>query len=97
MDGRTVRSVDPDRVAHTFLLQSLPGASSTLLVNVPLPAVPGNAYADDGAYRRIVFSFVSGGRGTYVWNCEFPCGQMVARFGSAMSTLGYMSGFVHVV
>jgi hypothetical protein len=97
VDGRVVRSVDPNQVAHTFLLQSLPGASSAFLVNVPLPDVPGNAYADDGAYRTIVFSFVSGPKGTYVWNCEFPCGQMVARFGSAMSTLGYMSGYVHVV
>jgi len=96
VDGRVVRSVDPNAVAHTFLLQSLPGASSGFLVNVPLPAVPGNAYADDGVFRRIVFSFVSGARGTYVWNCEFPCGQMVARFGSAMSTPGYMSGYVHV-
>jgi hypothetical protein len=97
VDGRVVRSVDPNQVAHTFLLQSLPGASSAFFVNVPLPDVPGNAYADDGAHRTIVFSFVSGPKGTYVWNCEFPCGQMVARFGSAMSTLGYMSGYVHVV
>jgi hypothetical protein len=96
VDGRVVHSVDPDQVAHTFLLRSLPGAPSPFLVNVPLPDVPGTGYADDGTHRVIVFSFVSGPRGTYVWNCEFPCGQMVARFGSAMSTLGYMSGYVHV-
>jgi len=96
VDGRVVRAVDPNTVAHTFLLQSLPGAATGFFVNVPLPAVAGK-WSDDGTYRTIVFSFVSGSKGTYVWNCEFPCGQMIAQFGSAMNTFGYMSGYLHAV
>ena len=96
VDGRVVHAVDPDQIGHTFLLQSLPGTTSKLFVNVPFPAVA-TGYADDGPFHTIVFSFVTGAPGTYVWNCEFPCGQMVANFGSAMSTIGYMSGFLHVV
>ncbi len=96
VDGRVVHAVDPDAIGHTFLLQSLPGAASDFFLNVPLPAVPRD-YSDDGPYRTIVFSFLSGPRGTYAWNCEFPCGQMVALFGSAMNTLGYMSGYLYAV
>ena len=91
-----MHSVDPNSIGHTFLLQSLPGASTHFFLNVPFPAVDGD-YWNIRKHHTIVFSFVSGAAGTYVWNCEFPCGQMVALFGSAMSTLGYMSGFVHVV
>jgi len=96
VDGRIVHSIDPDAVGHTFLLQGLPGARSTLFVNVPFPAVATD-WSDTGRYHTVVFSFVTGAPGTYIWNCEFPCGQMVANFGSAMSTIGTMSGFFHVV
>ena len=52
-------------------------------LNVPLPAVGGDNQADNGQYHTVVFSFVSGSKGTYAWNCEFPCGSMVASFGGA--------------
>jgi hypothetical protein len=41
----------------------------------------------------VTFSFVTGGKGEYVWNCEFPCGDgYYAKFGGPMATRGYMSG-----
>ena len=44
------------------------------------------------------FSFYTGSKGEYVWNCEFPCGDgTYAKFGAAMSKYGYMSGKVTVV
>jgi hypothetical protein len=43
------------------------------------------------------FSFMTGGPGKYVWNCEFPCGDgTYAKFGAPMSTRGYMSGTLTV-
>jgi hypothetical protein len=48
-------------------------------------------------YNTIQFSFISGSKGVYAWNCEFPCGVSLAGFGGPMSTYGYMSGFLHVV
>lgn len=39
------------------------------------------------------FTFITGGPGEYIWNCEYPCGDgTIAKFGAAMSTMGYMSG-----
>ena len=43
------------------------------------------------------FSFVSGKKGLYAWNCEFPCGNSIGGFGAVMSAYGFMSGYVHVV
>ena len=96
VDGRVVHGIDPTSIGHTFLLRSLPGLSPTFLVNVPFPAVADH-WSDQGPSHVTVFSFVSGPKGTYAWNCEFPCGQMVAMGGAAMSTNGYMSGYLHVV
>jgi len=96
VDGRMVHAIDPHQVAHTFTVQALPGGDRRFFLNVPLPDV-GNHYSDHGTYRSVVFSFVSGPKGMYAWNCEFPCGQMVAGNGGSMGTLGYMSGYLHVV
>ena len=44
------------------------------------------------------FSFITGGKGEYVWNCQFPCGDKTfAKFGAAMSAYGYMSGKITVI
>ena len=45
----------------------------------------------------MTFSFISGSKGIYAWNCEFPCGTQLAGFGGPMSAFGFMSGFIHVV
>ena len=97
VDGNEVTSLPPDGVQHTFTLHGLPTTKQDpLFVNVPLPiADPDN---NPGSFHTVVFSFVTGGAGEYVWNCEYPCGDgTYAKFGAAMSAQGYMSGKVSVV
>jgi len=101
INGKAVKSVDPTKVGHTFTLHGLSDAKDQLFVSVPLPSVP-DALVPDTGYTKtpntITFSFVTGGEGKYVWNCEYPCGDgTVARFGGPMSTQGYMSGNFDVV
>jgi hypothetical protein len=102
-DGKvtTTDHVDPDNVGHTFTMRGVPGVDPAFFLNVPLPTnanLPNDqANQDAGQYYTVQFSFLSGPKGTYAWNCEFPCGQMVASFGGVMGAYGYMSGFVHVV
>ena len=101
VDGKTIRSIDPEKVGHTFTLHSLPTNQDSLFVSVPLlataddaPSAPNSDYA---VPHVVTFSFVTGGRGEYVWNCEYPCGDgWYAKFGGPMSTLGYMSGTLTV-
>ena len=100
--GKTVSSVDPNNVGHTFTLRGIPGSDKMLFVSVPLPA-DSNTQAvtiGDGSYTKPVvvqFSFKTGSKGVYEWNCEFPCGGgREGEFGQAMSTYGYMSGTLTV-
>ena len=97
INGKTVTSIDPNNVGHTFTVRGTPGTDPGFFVNVPLPAVPGDSQTDNGKYETITFSFISGSKGLYAWNCEFPCGTTIAGFGGPMNAYGYMSGFVHVV
>jgi F0F1-type ATP synthase assembly protein I len=97
INGKTVTSIDPNNVGHTFTVRGTPGTDPNFLVNVPLPAVPGDSQTDNGKYETITFSFISGSKGLYAWNCEFPCGTSIVGFGGPMNAYGYMSGFVHVV
>jgi hypothetical protein len=97
VNGRVVHAVNPNDVGHTFTVRGAPGTDPGFFVSVPLPEVPGNNQSDDGPYETVVFSFISGSKGIYAWNCEYPCGTSVAGFGGPMSVFGYMSGFLHVV
>ena len=98
---QTVNHWDPSNIGHTFTMRSVPGVDPNFFLNVPLPTnanLPNDdANPDAGKYYTVTFSFMSGSKGTYAWNCEFPCGQMVASFGGVMGAYGFMSGFVHVV
>ncbi len=103
VDGKTVRSVPADEVGHTFTLRAIATDAPPLYLNVPLPAVAGNApnsvhigYGDYPTPNIVTFTFLTKGPGTYQWNCEYPCGNSVAGFGGAMSTYGYMSGTLTV-
>lgn len=101
VDGKTVKDVDPNQIGHTFTIHSLPTNQDPLFVSVPLPATVDDAPpAPHSAYTQphvVTFSFVTGGRGHYVWNCEYPCGDdYYANFGGPMSTRGYMSGTLTV-
>jgi len=97
VDGKTVSRVSPDAIGHTFTIHALPTNQDPLFVSVPLPSLPDSAEPAPGsdypAPHVVTFSFVTGGPGEYVWNCEYPCGDgTYARFGGPMSTRGYMSG-----
>ncbi|MEI6453254.1 MAG: hypothetical protein WCO31_01530 [Actinomycetes bacterium] len=98
IDGKRVHQISADHIGHTFTMRGLPGVGSKFFLNVPLPPLPEPLVANDAKHPRIItFSFISGPKGRYVWNCEFPCGQSVAGFGGAMSAYGFMSGYVNVV
>jgi len=97
VDGKTVSRVSPDAIGHTFTIHALPTNQDPLFVSVPLPSLPDSAEPAPGsdypAPHVVTFSFVTGGPGEYVWNCEYPCGDgTYAKFGGPMSTRGYMSG-----
>ncbi len=107
-DGVAAASILPTDVQHTFTLHGLPTQTQDpLFVNVPLPRVvaddKGNNIPtkDPGTNNQghtVVFSFVTGGAGEYVWNCEYPCGDgTYAKFGAVMGAGGFMSGKVSVV
>lgn len=101
LDGKPFRAIDPEHVGHTFTLHSLPTNQDSVFVSIPLPAVADDApVADGSAYPAphvVTFSFITGGKGQYVWNCEYPCGDgTYANFGGPMSRRGYMSGLLTV-
>lgn len=103
VDGATVTSVPSDQVGHTFTLRAIAGNAPYLYLNVPLPAVsksaPNTLHLGHGAYptpKVVTFTFITKGKGVYLWNCEYPCGNSVAGFGGAMGTYGYMSGTLTV-
>jgi hypothetical protein len=103
VDGTTVTSVPVDNVGHTFTLRDIAGNAPYLYLNVPLPAVSKNApnvlHIGSGSYpkpRMVTFTFITQGKGVYLWNCEYPCGDSVVGFGGAMGTYGYMSGTLTV-
>ncbi len=97
INGKVVSSISTNDVGHTFTVRGTPGTDPGFFLNVPFPAVPGDNQADNGKYETIKFSFVSGSKGTYAWNCEFPCGTTIASFGGPMNAYGFMSGYLHVV
>jgi hypothetical protein len=101
LNGQTVHHVSPKHIGHTFTIHAAPGDQSPLFVSVPLPALSDDAKPEKGSdYPKpnvIRFSFITGGPGQYVWNCEYPCGDgYYAKFGGPMSTRGYMSGILVV-
>ncbi len=106
-DGVAKSNIDSTAVEHTWTLHGLPTSTQdSLFVNVPLPK---NTDAEMKAYNadptklpvghKVVFSFITGGKGEYVWNCEYPCGDTTYQgFGAVMgSATGYMSGKVSVI
>ena len=73
---------DPNNIGHTFTMRGVPGWIRTSSSMCRSPARSRGQRPDDaGQHYTVVFSFMSGSKGTYAWNCEFPCGSMVAGFG----------------
>jgi hypothetical protein len=98
VDGKAVNSIDPEEASHTFVVPELG-------VFVPLPGVPEEAKnqcefapCEGSAHRTITFSFHTGGKGRFRWQCFVPCaaGWFLGN-GGPMQTLGYMDGFIDVV
>ena len=98
VDGKTVDAIDPEEASHTFAVPELG-------VFVPLPGVPEEAKnqcefapCEGAAHRTISFSFRTGKKGRYRWQCFVPCaaGWLLGN-GGPMQTLGYMDGFLEVV
>jgi hypothetical protein len=100
IDGKTVNAIEPEEASHTFAVPELG-------VFVPLPGVSEEAKhpCEEGPcepstsdHRTITFSFRTGKKGRYRWQCFVPC---AAGFyfgnGGPMQTLGYMDGFINVV
>jgi hypothetical protein len=100
IDGKTVTTVEPEEASHTFAVPELG-------VFVPLPGVseeskhlceeaPCEPSTSD--HHTIVFSFRTGKKGRYHWQCFVPCGAgFYFGNGGPMQTLGYMDGFINVV
>ena len=102
VNGTEVSSWDPTSIGHTFTLRGISGDGTRLMVSVPLPFDTNKGAENNGggvevAPMVVKFSFKTGGKGVYQWNCEFPCGgSRQGQFGEAMSTYGYMSGTLTV-
>ncbi len=99
LNGKTVDAVNPEETAHTFAVPELG-------VYVPLPGVPeGKTFCEAGPcepqtseHNTITFSFRTGKKGRYRWQCFVPCGAgFPLGNGGPMQTLGYMDGFIDVV
>ena len=99
VDGKTTGVIDPTLASHTFAIPALG-------VIVPLEGVADNAKNQcdfapcdlSMAHRTITFTFHTGKRGHYRWQCFVPCAAgFYFGFGGPMQTIGYMDGFVNVV
>ena len=74
---------------------------------VPLEGVPDTAKHQCGyapcdptsmAHRTITFTFRTGKKGKFRWQCFVPCAAgFQFGFGGPMQTIGYMDGFLNVV
>jgi hypothetical protein len=100
IDGKTVKTIEPEEASHTFALPELG-------VFVPLPGVPEESKhlcaeapcePSTSDHRTVTFSFRTGKRGRYRWQCFVPCAAgFINGNGGPMQTLGYMGGFIDVV
>jgi hypothetical protein len=98
VDGKTINAINPEEASHTFVVPQLG-------VFVPLPGVPEEAKnqcefapCEGTAHRTVTFSFRTGKKGHYRWQCFVPCAAgFIDGFGGPMQTLNYMDGFINVV
>lgn len=99
VDGKSMSTINPDDASHTFAIPQLG-------VIVPLKGVADDAknpcdYAPcamSAAHITITFTFRTGKRGRFRWQCFVPCAAgFYYGFGGPMQTIGYMDGFVNVV
>ncbi len=102
VNGETVTGIKPDDVGHTFTVHDYPESNQPdFFLSVPLKMNKANAKTNKDGYpekpQKIEVTFITGDPGKYVWNCEFPCGDMYQEFGGPMQTRGWMAGTFEVV
>jgi hypothetical protein len=100
LNGKPFIKIKPDDASHTFAIPQLG-------VLVPLEGVADNAKNQCGfapcdpkttAHNTITFTFRTGKKGKYRWQCFVPCAAgFQFGFGGPMQTIGYMDGFINVV
>lgn len=99
VNGQTVDSIAPESAAHTFAVPELG-------LFVPLKGISEEAKnpceeapcEPSFAHNTITFSFKTGKKGRYRWQCFVPCAAgYIDGNGGPMQTLGYMDGFLDVV
>ena len=100
LDGKPFAQIKPDNASHTFAIPQLG-------ILVPLEGVPDKAKNQCGfapcdpktmAHQTITFTFRTGKKGKYRWQCFVPCAAgFMFGFGGPMQTIGYMDGFLNVV
>jgi len=99
VDGKPYATLDPSLASHTFAIPELG-------VSVPLKGVADNAKNQcsvapctlQEAHTTVVFTFHTGKKGTFRWQCFVPCAfGTILGFGGPMQSLGYMDGLLHVV
>jgi hypothetical protein len=101
-NGKSVSKLKATEVTHTFTVHQYTESNQpTFFLNVPLPINGAKAKMDKAGYavepQKVEVTFITGDAGTYVWNCQFPCGDMYQEFGGAMQTRGWMGGTFEVV
>lgn len=98
LDGKQIEAINPEEASHTFAVPQLG-------VFIPLPGVPEEAKNQcefapctlAQAHRTITFTFRTGKKGRYRWQCFVPCAAgWIDGNGGPMQTLGYMDGFLEV-
>ena len=99
LNGKSMSSIDPDAASHTFAIPDFN-------VIVPIFGVPDDAKNQcdfapcdpSMAHETVKFSFKTGKKGHYRWQCFVPCAAgFLYGFGGPMQTIGYMDGFINVV
>ncbi len=99
LNGKPLSFIDPDDASHTFAIPQFG-------VIVPIQGVDDNAKnqcnfapcAQANAHETVTFTFRTGKKGHYRWQCFVPCAAgFVFGFGGPMQTVGYMDGYVDVV
>jgi hypothetical protein len=99
LNGKSLSTINPDDASHTFAIPQLG-------VLVPLAGIADDAKNQcdvapcplSTAHNTITFTFRTGKKGHYRWQCFVPCAAgFYYGFGGPMQTIGYMDGFVNVV
>jgi hypothetical protein len=99
IDGKVTNAIEPEEASHTFVIPELG-------VFVPLPGVSEEAKhpceeapcEPNSDHHTVTFSFHTGKKGRYHWQCFVPCAAgFLTGGGGPMQTLGYMDGFINVV